>query len=126
MPIEKTLKDRFGLNSFRLGQKQIIESVLGGKDVLAVMPTGGGKSLCYQLPAVMRQGLTVVVSPLIALMNDQVRILKSLGIHAGHIHSGMGVGEKRQLFQDIQQADSYILYLSPERVQKPGFADWIL
>lgn len=123
--LETTLKNKFQLNSFRLGQREIVGSVLAGRDVLAVMPTGGGKSLCYQLQAYMRPGLTLVVSPLIALMNDQVQALKTLGLPAGCVHSGMDESEKRQVFNDIQSNDSFILYLSPERVQKPGFLDWI-
>ncbi len=89
------------------------------------MPTGGGKSLCYQLPSLMRPGLTIVVSPLIALMNDQVKALRELGIAAGCIHSGLDLDEKRKVFSDIKKNKNYLLYLSPERIQKPGFAPWL-
>ncbi len=123
--LSRLLKDRFHLSSFRLGQKAIIESVLAKKDVLAVMPTGGGKSLCYQLPAVASPGITIVVSPLIALMNDQVQALRKLGLHAGCIHSGLSLNEHKSVFQQMKDQENYLLYLSPERIQKPGFAPWL-
>lgn len=124
--IDKALQEKFNLSSFRLGQREIIESMASGKDVLAVMPTGGGKSLCYQLPAVMNPGITIVISPLIALMNDQVMGLKEKGIAAGSIHSAMSVSERKTVFSEMGQAENYILYLSPERTQKPGFANWLV
>ena len=77
------LREVWGFDSFRPGQEEIVRAVAEGRDVLAVMPTGGGKSLCYQLPALLREGLTVVISPLIALMRDQVRALKAAGVEAG-------------------------------------------
>ena len=82
------LKDVFGFSEFRPGQRQIIDAVASGENVLAIMPTGGGKSLCFQLPALLNDGLTVVISPLIALMRDQVRGLKAAGVAAGAITSG--------------------------------------
>jgi ATP-dependent DNA helicase RecQ len=123
--LEAILHDRFKLREFRKGQRGIIESILAPRDTMAVMPTGGGKSLCYQLPAVVANRLVIVISPLIALMQDQVRSLKALGIPAGSLHSGQGVDEKREVFSTIKKGGTYVLYLSPERVQKPGFADWI-
>lgn len=123
--LEQVLKEKFNLSSFRLGQKEIIEAVVDGKDVLAVMPTGGGKSLCYQLPSLLSPGITIVVTPLIALMNDQVSSLRAKGIAAGCIHSGLSQDEKRKVFSDMQELDNYLLYLSPERIQKPGFATWL-
>ncbi|MES2962268.1 MAG: RecQ family ATP-dependent DNA helicase, partial [Bdellovibrionota bacterium] len=117
---------RFKLTSFRKGQRGIIESIVAEKDTLAVMPTGGGKSLCYQLPAVVLNRLVIVISPLIALMEDQVRGLTALGIPAGCLHSGQTIPEKREVFQGIRRGGTYVLYLSPERVQKPGFADWLV
>ncbi len=119
------LHDRFGLPSFRKGQKEVIESVLGGRDALAVMPTGGGKSLCYQLPAISKPGIVVVISPLIALMEDQVRALSKLGIPAACLHSGQDLEAKQQAFAELKRESSFLLYVSPERVQKPGFATWI-
>lgn len=115
----------FGLSEFRKGQQGILESIVAGRDTLAVMPTGGGKSLCYQLPAVVLKRLVIVISPLIALMEDQVRGLRAHGIPAGCLHSGQSVSEKREVFQNIRRGGTFILYLSPERVQKEGFANWL-
>jgi len=123
--LETLLQSRFGLGSFRKGQREIIESVVAGRDAMAVMPTGGGKSLCYQLPAVVKEGIVVVISPLIALMNDQVRSLGNLGIAAGCLHSGQTYDEKAETFARMKENKSFVLYLSPERVQKEGFATWI-
>src|SRR6056300_2085157 len=86
--ITDILRDVFGFDGFRSGQGEIVDAVLNGSDVLAIMPTGGGKSLCYQLPALTRDGVTLVISPLIALMRDQVRGLQSQGINAGALTSG--------------------------------------
>lgn len=119
------LKDRFHLSSFREGQREVIASILSRRDALAVMPTGRGKSLCYQLPAVMKEGIVVVISPLIALMEDQVKTLKKLGIPCGALHSGQTFPEKQTVFGDLKREKNYLLYLSPERVQKDGFAQWI-
>lgn len=123
--MDTALKDVFHMPTFRHGQREIISSVLENKDVLALMPTGGGKSLCYQLPAMVKQGLTVVVSPLVALMNDQVQSLRSLGLPAGAIHSGLSMDERKAVFEEMKTAPSYLLYVSPERVQKPGFSPWL-
>ncbi len=125
LDLSDLLQGRFGLPSFRKGQREIIESVLAGRDALAVMPTGGGKSLCYQLPALFKPGIVVVISPLIALMEDQVRSLASLGVPAACLHSGQSWETKQQAFAAIKQAAHFLLYVSPERVQKPGFATWI-
>ena len=123
--IKQVLNERFGISDFRRGQLEIINSVLSGKDTLAVMPTGGGKSLCYQLPAVYQQGIVVVVSPLIALMRDQYTGLQQLGVESGCLHADQDIAEKRQVFQQMKDEGSFLLYLSPERVQKPGFARWL-
>ena len=123
--IDRTLKSVFRLTTFRKGQRGIIESVVNSHDTMAVMPTGGGKSLCYQLPAVVVGRLVIVISPLIALMEDQVRSLTALGVPAGCFHSGQSVDEKRVVFQSIRRGGTFVLYLSPERVQKPGFAEWL-
>jgi ATP-dependent DNA helicase RecQ len=123
--LQTVLRERFGLAEFRLGQEDILQSVLENRDALAVMPTGRGKSLCYQLPAVAREGTVIVVSPLIALMKDQVSNLRRMGIPAGSLHSGQDDDEKRAIFAAIGREKHYILFLSPERVQKPGFAAWV-
>lgn len=123
--LDSILKDKFKLKSFRLGQREIIESVMAGHDVLAVMPTGSGKSLCYQVPALASEGLTVVISPLISLMNDQVKALNLLDIPCGCIHSGMTDAQKRNVFVDIEDSQNFILYVSPERLQTQGFFDWL-
>lgn len=124
-PLQETLRTSFALSDFRRGQREIIESVLGGKDVLAVLPTGGGKSLCFQLPAIQKQGLVVVISPLIALMRDQVSQLRGRGLRAGALHSGQSDNEKREIFREMSVPGPYLLYLSPERAQKEGFRQWI-
>jgi ATP-dependent DNA helicase RecQ len=116
--------DRFGLSTFRRGQREIIADILQGHDTLAVMPTGGGKSLCYQLPAVHREGTVVVVTPLISLMRDQVRTLRERNIPAGCIYADQSAEDKRHVFQMMNSSESFLLYLSPERVQKAGFVEW--
>lgn len=123
--LTQVLKEYFHLEKFRKGQLEIIQSVLEGNDTLAVMPTGGGKSLCYQLPAILTQKLVIVVSPLIALMKDQVRTLHERGLKAGAFYSGQSLEEKRKIFKEVEEGGSYVLFLSPERVQNPGFATWV-
>ncbi|MES2767962.1 MAG: ATP-dependent DNA helicase RecQ [Bdellovibrionota bacterium] len=123
---ETTLKESFNLDQFRIGQKEIISAIVNKKDVLAVLPTGGGKSLCYQLPAVHLQKLVIVISPLIALMKDQVYSLKRQGVPSGCLYSGQTEAEKREVFSQINKGGTFVLYLSPERAQKEGFQKWIL
>ena len=110
------LRDVFGFKKFRPGQSEIIDAVACGENVLAIMPTGGGKSLCFQLPALLNDGLTVVISPLIALMRDQVRGLKAVGVTAGAITSGNTQEELDQVFSQIISGDLKLLYLAPERL----------
>ena len=119
------LQSAFGLSEFRPGQREIIDAVLGRRDVMAVLPTGGGKSLCYQYPAMALQKLVIVVSPLIALMKDQVHGLRQRQIPAGALYSGQDLEEKRLLFREMQKGGPFVLYLSPERIQKPGFQQWL-
>src|ERR1700758_3882146 len=120
---QEVLRSTFGFADFRPGQADIIEAVLGGADVLAIMPTGSGKSLCYQLPALLRQGLTVVVSPLIALMRNQVAQLKGYGIAAASLNSANDVFENRQIIDRIGRGELHLVYTSPERLAKPETLD---
>lgn len=114
------LKDVFGHDQFRDGQKEIVDAVIAGKNVLAIMPTGGGKSLCFQLPALMSDGVTVVVSPLIALMRDQVAALRQIGVNAGALTSGNTKEETAEVFHALEQKKLKLLYLAPERLANPG------
>ncbi|WP_118134382.1 DNA helicase RecQ [Oceanicella sp. SM1341] len=106
----------FGFDAFRPGQGEIVESVAAGRDVLAIMPTGGGKSLCYQLPALMREGVTVVISPLIALMRDQVRALRENGVEAGALTSANTPEENEEVFAALDEGRLKLLYMAPERL----------
>ena len=115
------LKKFFGYDSFRPGQEQIVQRLLAGQDVLAVMPTGAGKSICYQVPALLLPGLTLVISPLISLMKDQVMALQNAGIPAGCIHSAMSVEELREAYRDTRFGAYKILYIAPERLLTDGF-----
>ena len=119
------LKGHFGFDQFRKGQENIIRCLLNRRDTLAVMPTGGGKSICYQLPAVLQPGITIVITPLISLMKDQVDQLRRLKIPCGTIHSNQTPDEKREVFRQMQENEYFLLYLSPERAQKPGFQKWV-
>jgi ATP-dependent DNA helicase RecQ len=118
---EDILKKYWGFSSFRPLQKEIIVRVLKGEDVLALLPTGGGKSLCYQVPALVQGGLTIVISPLIALMKDQVNRLKSIGISAEAIYSGMHHSDIDRLLDNARFGHTRLLYLSPERLKNPMF-----
>ena len=110
------LKDVFGFDGFRPGQEEIVEAVTAGENVLAIMPTGGGKSLCFQLPALMRDGVTVVISPLIALMRDQVRALQELGVGAGALTSGNTPEETDAVWEGLEAGTLKLLYMAPERL----------
>ncbi len=113
------LRTVFGFADFREGQAEIIAAIADGRDVLAVMPTGSGKSLCYQLPALMRDGLTVVVSPLIALMRNQVAQLRSYGIAAASLNSTNDFAENRSIHEQIERGELRLAYIAPERLAKP-------
>lgn len=117
------LFQRFGHRNFRPGQAAIIETVLQGRDVLAVMPTGSGKSICYQLPAVLREGCTLVISPLIALMKDQVDALQAQGIAATYVNSSLSPHEQRQRLQACRDGLYDLLYIAPERFRSPRFVE---
>jgi ATP-dependent DNA helicase RecQ len=110
----------FGFSEFRPGQAEIVDAVLAGQNTLAIMPTGGGKSLCFQLPAMCRDGVTIVISPLIALMRDQVRALKAAGVEAGALTSGNTDEETEEVFTALDEGRLKLLYLAPERLASAG------
>jgi len=117
------LKQIFGFSSFRPLQEEIIRDALADRDVFAVLPTGGGKSLCFQLPALVRPGLTVVVSPLIALMKDQVDALQTAGVAATFLNSSLAAGESRPRLRGLHNGEFRLLYVAPERLMLSGFLD---
>jgi ATP-dependent DNA helicase RecQ len=119
--IEKTLQQVFGLHDFRPYQREIIEQVMGGGDAFVLMPTGGGKSLCYQLPALQLEGLAIVVSPLISLMKDQVDALQANGVRAEMYNSNLGAAEARSVLDRLHHGELDLLYVAPERMMRPGF-----
>ncbi|MCQ2468399.1 MAG: DNA helicase RecQ [Ruminococcus sp.] len=118
------LKEYFGHDSFRKGQEELIDNILGGRDVLGIMPTGAGKSVCYQIPAVLMDGLTIVISPLISLMKDQVSALNSAGINAVCINSSLSAEEYRYAFSALYNGMCKILYIAPERLDAPEFVSF--
>jgi ATP-dependent DNA helicase RecQ len=120
------LKQRFGFDSFRPGQREVMCDILGERDVLAIMPTGGGKSLCFQLPALLRPGLCIVVSPLIALMQDQVRLLQNNGIEATFINSSLERAEASQRLARLERGEFKLLYVAPERLLQSEFFGEVL
>ena len=115
----------FGIDQFRPSQKEVIEGVVAGRDTLVVMPTGAGKSLCFQLPAVAREGLVLVISPLIALMKDQVDSLVARGISASFINSSLSRDERQQRYASVSAGQYDLLYVTPERFRKPEFIEVI-
>ncbi len=114
------LRDVFGFDAFRSGQEEIVNAVVEGQNTLAIMPTGGGKSLCFQLPALVREGVTVVISPLIALMRDQVRGLTEAGVAAGALTSGNTEEETNAVWQALEDRSLKLLYMAPERLSAGG------
>ena len=121
MDYNDILKKYFGYDSFRDGQEEIISSLTGGTDCLAVMPTGSGKSLCYQIPALMFSGITLVVSPLISLMQDQVKMLRELGINAAYINSSLTEGQIAKALRNAANGMYKIIYVAPERLEGSSF-----
>jgi len=119
--IENSLKQYFGFDTFRPFQKQIVDAMLEGQDVMAILPTGSGKSLCYQLPAIVTEGTAIVISPLIALMEDQVKSLQAMGIKAAYINSQLPWADQRDIMANFNQYD--LIYLAPERILKEGFLE---
>ena len=123
--LSELLKRYFGFDSFRPLQEEIIRAALEGRDAFVLMPTGGGKSLCYQLPALAREGLTVVVSPLIALMKDQVDALQSAGVPATFLNSTLDAAEARRRLAGLYNGEYRLLYVAPERLNFDGFRGMI-
>ncbi|MFA7169351.1 MAG: DNA helicase RecQ [Candidatus Paceibacterota bacterium] len=123
--MKKILKQYFGYDEFRPLQEEIIDNVLACKDTFVLMPTGGGKSLCYQLPALKFEGITLVVSPLIALMKDQVDALQSCGIRAEFINSSQNTGEIKEIYKEAESGEIKILYIAPERFALRSFQTWV-
>lgn len=124
MNINQTLKQYFGYDSLRTGQEELINGILSGHDVLGIMPTGAGKSLCYQLPALMLNGITLVISPLISLMSDQVKALNQAGVHAAYINSSLTENQIRMALSYASQGRYKIIYVAPERLNTPRFLDF--
>lgn len=124
MNINQTLKQYFGYDSLRTGQEELINGILAGHDVLGIMPTGAGKSLCYQLPALMLKGITLVISPLISLMSDQVKALNQAGVHAAYINSSLTENQIRMALLYASQGRYKIIYVAPERLNTPRFLDF--
>lgn len=124
MNAKETLKVFFGYDSFREGQEGIIESILDGRDGLAIMPTGAGKSVCYQVPALMLSGITIVISPLISLMQDQVKALNDVGIHAAFINSSLTETQIRKALSLAAKGTYKIIYVAPERLESYDFMNF--
>jgi len=119
----KTLRDTFGYDSFLPGQEDVIGHLLDGGDALVLMPTGGGKSLCFQIPAIVREGTGVVVSPLIALMQDQVAALKHVGVRAAFLNSTLSAQEARAIERELLDGSLDLLYVAPERLMTERHLD---
>ena len=121
----EVLKEYYGYDSFRERQEEIITSILDGKDVVTIMPTGGGKSICYQVPALILDGLTIVISPLISLMKDQVDNIKNMGIKSAYINSTLSENEIKSILNDVIKNEVKILYVAPERLESTEFLNLI-
>lgn len=123
---KKLLKQYFGYDEFRKGQEELIKATLNGQDVLGIMPTGAGKSLCFQIPALMMDGITLVISPLISLMKDQVGTLNQAGIHAAFLNSSLSQGQYYTALKYAMQGRYKIIYVAPERLETEGFINFAL
>ncbi len=122
---QQILRDTFGYTSFRDAQQAIVEHMAGGGDALVLMPTGSGKSLCYQIPALMRKGVGIIVSPLIALMQDQVDALKQLGVSAAFLNSSLDADAAREVTYSVMRGELNLLYIAPERLMTEGFLNML-
>ena len=120
------LQHYFGYGQFRPGQEELVDGILGGRDVFGIMPTGGGKSICYQLPGLMLPGVTLVISPLISLMHDQVMALKAAGIPGAYINSSLTFPQLRAVYRNMLLGMYKIIYVAPERLESEGFLDAVL
>ena len=125
MTAKEALKKYFGYDQFRPGQAEVVQRIQAAQDVLAVMPTGAGKSVCYQIPALLFSGLTLVISPLISLMKDQVDNLQETGIPCAFLNSSLGEAEYRAVMRGAAYGQYKLLYVAPERLEAPGFAQMI-
>ncbi len=125
MNLETLLHKTFGHSAFRANQEAVCRAATDGRDVLLVMPTGAGKSLCYQLPAIARGGTALVISPLIALMDDQAAKLSAAGLRVARIHSGLSRDESRQACRDYLDGTLQFLFIAPERMRVPGFPEML-
>ena len=121
---QQLLKQYFGYETFREGQEYLIDSILEGRDVLGIMPTGAGKSMCYQIPALMMDGVTLVISPLISLMKDQVEGLNQAGLHAAYLNSSLTLGQYRKALSYAREGRYPIIYVAPERLLTEEFLDF--
>ena len=117
------LREVYGYSEFRGDQAAVIDHVCSGQDALVLMPTGGGKSICYQIPGVVLPGLAIIVSPLIALMQDQVRGLATLGVRAAYLNSTLSPDQQRDVIRDVEEDQLDLLYIAPERLLQEGTLD---
>ena len=122
----QVLKQYFGYEEFREGQEGLIDSILAGRDTLGIMPTGAGKSLCFQVPALMMKGITLVISPLISLMQDQVSALNQAGIHAAYLNSSLTVNQYYKALSYAREGRYPIIYVAPERLVTEEFLDFAI
>ena len=118
------LASRFGYDAFRPGQEAVVSALLSGRDVLAVMPTGAGKSVCYQVPAVVMEGMALVVSPLVSLMADQVRAVQEAGIRGAYLNSTLAPGQQAEVLRRAAEGAYDLMYVAPERLADPRFAEF--
>ncbi|MGO3917411.1 MAG: DEAD/DEAH box helicase, partial [Pseudoalteromonas sp.] len=121
--VQAILKQVFGYSEFRDGQKAVIDAALQGQDSLVLLPTGGGKSVCYQVPALALDGVTVVISPLISLMQDQVSQLRALGVQAAYINNSLNRDEQQKIYQQLHNGLIKLLYVAPEKVLQHEFKE---
>ena len=121
--LHAALKQHFGHKAFRAGQEQVMEALLAGRSALALFPTSAGKSLCYQLPALLMDGVALIISPLIALMKDQVQALRARGIAAARLDSSLSADEAAQVFDDMRNGTLKLLYIAPERLMNENFVE---